>query len=152
MGGLPSPIKRDGLTMAHVTGATLWSFAKASWGWKSHCSIPIWMETPRRYLYRDLGWKNSGLNQQNYPVILGERWGSPGMMYFPTKWGPKEPQNPQNHRVEKVSKNGCFKNWEPNIHMEVLDVELTLIPRWCCRALGWYAFNSGVRRWSQKDS
>ena len=23
----------------------------------------------------------------------------PGMMYFPTKWGAKEPQNPQNHRV-----------------------------------------------------
>ena len=29
-------------------------------------------------------------------------WGSdlePGMIYFPTKWGAKEPQNPQNHRV-----------------------------------------------------
>ena len=25
-----------------------------------------------------------------------------GMMYFPTKWGAKEPQNPQNHRVAKV--------------------------------------------------
>ena len=71
-GGMTIPNKTRLLTMAHVTGATLWSFAKASWGWKSHCSIPIWMETPRRYLYRDLGWKNSGLNQQNYPVILGE--------------------------------------------------------------------------------
>ena len=24
----------------------------------------------------------------------------PGMMYFPTKGGAKEPQNPQNHRVD----------------------------------------------------
>ena len=31
-------------------------------------------------------------------------WGSelePGMIYFPTKWGAKEPQNLQNHRVVK---------------------------------------------------
>ena len=25
----------------------------------------------------------------------------PGMMYFTTKWGAKEPQNPQNHRVDE---------------------------------------------------
>lgn len=27
--------------------------------------------------------------------------GKPGMMYFLTKWGVKEPHNPQNHRVDK---------------------------------------------------
>ena len=34
-----------------------------------------------------------------YPMMLGERANEPGMMYFPTKWGVKEPQNPQNHSV-----------------------------------------------------
>ena len=29
----------------------------------------------------------------------------PGMMYFPTKWGAKEPQNPQNHRVAHPKKS-----------------------------------------------
>ena len=33
------------------------------------------------------------------PWILGERWTEPGMMYFHTKWGAKEPQNPPNQRV-----------------------------------------------------
>ena len=28
---------------------------------------------------------------------MAERYGSPGMMYFPTKWGAKELQKPQNH-------------------------------------------------------
>ena len=39
------------------------------------------------------------------PVILGEQFGcnlDPGMMYFPTKWGAKQPQNPQNPRVEYI--------------------------------------------------
>ena len=33
----------------------------------------------------------------NYPVILGDWPKETGMMYFPTKWGAKEPQNHQNH-------------------------------------------------------
>ena len=33
------------------------------------------------------------------------------MIYFPTNWGAKEPQNPQNHRVVEISfwpKKGDF--------------------------------------------
>ncbi len=29
----------------------------------------------------------------------------PGMMNFPIKWGAKEPQNPQNHRVDDDEEN-----------------------------------------------
>ncbi len=32
-------------------------------------------------------------------MILRERFGAIGVIYFPTNWGAKEPQNPQNHRV-----------------------------------------------------
>ena len=36
------------------------------------------------------------------------------MMYFPTKWGAKEPQNPQNHRVDR----DCFMSQDPGFFME----------------------------------
>ena len=35
-----------------------------------------------------------------------------GMIYFPTDWGAKEPQNPQNHRVENDVT--CFLFWIPS--------------------------------------
>ena len=40
----------------------------------------------------------------NYPILtLRERSESPGMMYFPTKWGAKKKtQNGQNHRKDNV--------------------------------------------------
>ena len=38
-----------------------------------------------------------------YPVTFGgASHGSLGMMYFPTKSGAQEPQNPRNHRVVVV--------------------------------------------------
>ena len=50
-----------------------------------------------------------------YPIY----WGSdlePGMMYFPTKWGVKEPQNPQNHSVASCvePKFCCFFHKQPS--------------------------------------
>ena len=35
----------------------------------------------------------------------------PGMMYFPTKWGAKEPQNPQNQRVVAFMLVFCTSRW-----------------------------------------
>ena len=40
-------------------------------------------------------WQQIGCYRYRYWVSDLE----PGMMYFPTKWGPKQPRNRQNHRV-----------------------------------------------------
>ena len=48
------------------------------------------------------------LQQLDYPVILGERWTEPGMMYFRTK-----PKDFQNHRVRSwEGRENCGQLWD----------------------------------------
>ena len=63
---------------------------------RKHCN-PSWrlFEASKKW-----GGCDRNLSKKIYPMTLGEPFGEPGMMYFPTK-GAKQPQNPQNHRVGK---------------------------------------------------
>ena len=77
-----------------------WMFGgqyEESWG--------IWrlFETSRNWLRMHIAFRERNkwqvkVWQVNFPILW---WGAeePGLMYFPTKGGAKEPQNPQNHRV-----------------------------------------------------
>ena len=68
-------------------------------GWGNAGSTQVWVGS---YLYIG-GFKY-------FPAYDIEGAKEAGMMYFPTKWGAKEPQNPQNHRVV-FAVGKCSTTW-----------------------------------------
>ena len=66
------------------------------------------------------------------PVIVGERSGSPGMMYFPIKWGAKEPQNLQNYRVGIIwcqrGVHAGTQRWIDSIKNQILIFQVFFLP------------------------
>ena len=89
---------RDPVTRPTHVG---WGFGSSSmrslnvWRWTLGCQV-----AKEKHGFLDL-------RRSQLPCdIAGAK--EPGMMYFPTKWGAKEPQNPQNHRV--ANQNLHFAN------------------------------------------